>query len=221
MEIREYGNEASDIVLIQMTAEHENETIKREFSLIREMTDRDFLLRTYKVNNWNNDLSPWEAPSVFGNERFGGGAAGTLSEVIKDLRGESTLTGTVKDTGNAEKTYIIGGYSLAGLFALWSAYETDMFKGVAAASPSVWFPGFSDFMGERKIMAECVYLSLGDREAKARNPVMATVGERIVKARDILAAQSVNCRFEWNEGNHFKDADLRTAKAFAWVINSL
>ena len=221
MEIREYGNAASDIVLIQMTAEHEEETIEREFSLIREMTDRDFLLRAYKVNNWNNDLSPWEAPPVFGNEGFGGGAAGTLSEVIKDLRGESALTGTVKDTGNAGKTYIIGGYSLAGLFALWSAYETDMFKGVAAASPSVWFPGFSDFMGERKIMAECVYLSLGDREAKARNPVMATVGDKIVKTRDILAAQGVNCRLEWNEGNHFKDADLRTAKAFARVINNL
>ena len=221
MEIREYGNVASDIVLIQMTAEHEEETIEREFSLIREMTDRDFLLRAYKVNNWNNDLSPWEAPPVFGNEGFGGGAAGTLSEVIKDLRGESALTGTVKDTGNAGKTYIIGGYSLAGLFALWSAYETDMFKGVAAASPSVWLPGFSDFMGERKIMAECVYLSLGDREAKARNPVMATVGDKIVKTRDILAAQGVNCRLEWNEGNHFKDADLRTAKAFARVINNL
>ena len=23
---------------------------------------------------------------------------------------------------------------------------------------------------------------------------------------------------EWNEGNHFKDFDIRTAKAFAWVM---
>ena len=24
--------------------------------------------------------------------------------------------------------------------------------------------------------------------------------------------------FEWNEGNHFQDADIRTAKAFLWTI---
>ena len=24
---------------------------------------------------------------------------------------------------------------------------------------------------------------------------------------------------EWNEGNHFRDAGLRMAKAFAWVMN--
>ena len=27
--------------------------------------------------------------------------------------------------------------------------------------------------------------------------------------------------FEWNEGNHFAETDLRTAKAFAWCINQL
>lgn len=33
-----------------------------------------------------------------------------------------------------DRTYIIGGYSLAGLFALWAAYQTDVFCAVAAAS---------------------------------------------------------------------------------------
>lgn len=27
-----------------------------------------------------------------------------------------------------------------------------------------------------------------------------------------------DCRLEWNAGGHFKDADLRTARAFAWVM---
>ena len=30
---------------------------------------------------------------------------------------------------------------------------------------------------------------------------------------------SVNCCLEWNKGNHFKESDLRTAKAFAWIKN--
>lgn len=117
------------------------------------------------------------------------------------------------------KTYYIGGYSLAGLFALWAAYQTDIFSGVAAASPSMWFPDFDEYMKKNEIKTGTVYLSLGDREEKARNPVMATVGDRIREAHALLDELDVNCKLEWNEGNHFKDADIRTAKAFSWVMN--
>ena len=65
-----------------------------------------------------------------------------------------------------------------------------------------------------------VYLSLGDREEKTRNPVMATVGDRIRALAALLSARGVDCALEWNPGNHFRDADLRTARAFAWVLNS-
>ncbi len=30
-----------------------------------------------------------------------------------------------------------------------------------------------------------------------------------------------NYIFEWNEGNHFVQSDVRTAKAFSWCINQL
>ena len=170
-----------------------------------EFAGPDFFLIALKVDEWNKDLSPWKAPAVFGNESFGGKAAAALDEVLKL-------------TGDPSKTYYIGGYSLAGLFAIWAAYQTDVFKGVAAASPSVWFPGFSDYMAERKICANSVYLSLGDREEKTRNPVMATVGDNIRKAHELLKAQGVNTVLEWNPGNHFKDPDIRMAKGFEWVI---
>ncbi len=70
------------------------------------------------------------------------------------------------------------------------------------------------------IRTDTVYLSLGDREEKTRNPVMATVGDRIREAHVLMKERGVNCILEWNEGNHFRDADLRTAKAFAWVLNN-
>ena len=73
-------------------------------------------------------------------------------------------------------------------------------------------------MKEHKIRTDAVYLSLGDKEEKTRHPVMATVGDRIREAHSLLFEQGVKCVLEWNEGNHFKDADVRTAKAFAWVI---
>ncbi|MCR5041311.1 MAG: esterase [Clostridia bacterium] len=144
---------------------------------------------------------------MFGKEDFGEGAEETLRQILKVC-------------ADRTKTYYIGGYSLAGLFALWAACRTDLFSGVAAASPSVWFPGFSDYLKENEIKSGEVYLSLGDREEKSRSPVLATVGDRIREAYALLSERGVKCVLEWNEGNHFKDADVRTAKAFSWVIKN-
>lgn len=200
-----FGNPDADKVLIQTVDHHDLDGIDSELAAIRKLTDTDFYLIAIKVQNWNADLSPWPAPAVFGKEDFGNGAADTLGEILKYTRDKS-------------KTYYIGGYSLAGLFSLWAAYQTDAFRGAAAASPSLWFPGFTEYMKNNHNHASSVYLSLGDKEAKTRNPVMATVGDRIKEASEILEKQGVKTILEWNQGNHFKDADIRTAKAFAWVI---
>ena len=34
-----------------------------------------------KVDNWNQELSPWKAPAVFGKEAFGDGASNLLTEI--------------------------------------------------------------------------------------------------------------------------------------------
>ncbi len=204
MDTYEYGNPRSSVVLIQMVDDHDLAVMESEVAFIRKSVN-DFKLVALKVDNWNLDLSPWKAPAVFGKEDFGGGAAQTLAEVLK----------LCPDDGH---TYFIGGYSLAGLFALWAAYQTGRFAGVAAASPSVWFPNFVEYMKNNEIKSSRVYLSLGDKEEKVRNPVMATVGEKIREAYDCLVRQEVNCTLEWNQGNHFKEPDVRTAKAFAWLL---
>ena len=51
--------------------------------------------------------------------------------------------------------------------------------------------------------------------------VMATVADRIRDAHDWLKDHDVNCTLEWNPGNHFRDPDIRTAKAFVWVSDPL
>ncbi len=201
----EYGNSNSNIVLIQPVDDYSVGQIGNEFDLIREYTNKEFKLIAVKVSYWNKELSPWSAPAVFGKEGFGNGAPDTLDKILNVC-------------GDKTKRYYVGGYSLAGLFALWASCQTDVFEGVAAASPSMWFPGFTDYLRDNKTNSSRVYLSLGDREEKTRNPVMATVGDKMREAYDLLCEQGVDCIFEWNEGNHFKDADIRTAKAFAWVI---
>ncbi len=202
----EYGNRDSSNILIQLVDDHDLAVIESEVSIIKDMAGDDFRLIAFKVNDWNKDLSPWEAPPVFGNEGFGGGAKDTLAEVLSDIVYEGSR-------------YYIGGYSLAGLFALWTAYQTDIFSGVAAASPSVWFPDFDKYMKDHTIRTDKVYLSLGDREERTKNQIMSTVGDRIREAHAYLSETGIDCTLEWNKGNHFKDADLRTARAFAWLLN--
>lgn len=199
-----YGNKNSTNILIQMVDDHDLEVIESEVATIESVTT-DFYLITVKVNNWNHDLSPWKADAVFGNDDFTGGASETLQEILKLCSDKS-------------KHYYIGGYSLAGLFALWAVYQTDIFEGVAAASPSVWFTGFIEYMKDTHINCNKVYLSLGDKESKTRNPIMATVADKITEAHNILKASRVDTILEWNQGNHFKDLGIRIGKAFAWIL---
>lgn len=202
-----YGEPEASTVLIQPVDEHDLSGIENELRYIRELTDKPFCLIAVRVEDWNRDLSPWTAPAVFGNEGFGDGAQDTLRNIL-----------TLID--NWEKTYILGGYSLAGLFALWAVYQTDVFSGVAAASPSMWFPGFLDTMRDQSCRCRAVYLSLGDKEAKTRNSVMATVETCIREGYELLKANGIETALEWNRGNHFREPDLRTARAFAWVMQS-
>lgn len=201
----EYGNPEADTVLIQPTGEHEMASLENEVREIEKRTSKEFRFIATKVENWNDDLSPWKAPAVFKTEDFCGGASKTLENIIALC-------------ADKNRKYYIGGYSLAGLFALWAACQTDIFSGVAAASPSVWFPGFIDYMKTYKMKSQNVYLSLGDREEKTRNPVMAQIGNCIKEEYRCLLENGINCILEWNKGNHFKEADIRTAKAFAWVM---
>ena len=53
---------------------------------------------------------------------------------------------------------------------------------------------------------------------KAGNPLLASVEDRIREAHDLLKEEGIDTILEFNPGNHFKDADIRTARAFAWVM---
>ena len=203
--IHEYGTTAARHILIQPADEHDLAGMQNEIAAIQSLTDVPFRLIAVSVERWNRDLSPWRAAPVFGPEPFGDGAPVLLENILNLC-------------ADAEKTYYLGGYSLAGLFALWAAGRTDAFSAVAAASPSVWFPGFMEYLTETGIRTGRVYLSLGNREEKTRNPVMATVGDRIREIHAWLQSQGIPCCLEWNEGNHFRDLEERMAKGFAWAI---
>ena len=213
-EILRFGQSDADTLLFQMVDDHDLEVIEQEVAYIRELSGgQDFCLTAVKVNDWNKDLSPWTAPAVFGNEDFGDGAVETLKFLLNEIVPGADISET------SQQRLYLGGYSLAGLFALWAGYQTDRFDGIAAASPSIWFPRFTGYMRENRIRAAAVYLSLGDREERTKNPVMAQVGNAIRDSEIIMRNAGTDCILEWNKGNHFKEPDFRIAKAFAWLMN--
>ena len=204
-------------LLIQPTGEHELSTLEKEVEHIKSLTDTPFLFAAFEVDDWNKELSPWDAPPVFGKEPFGCGAGETLAYLEDILLPELTKRYSL----NEDIPVILGGYSLAGLFALWSAYTSDRFAAVAGVSPSAWLPGWLEFIADRSPAVKSIYLSLGKKEEKARNQTMAAVGDNIRRQYEVLKALDHNVTLEWNEGNHFTEPEIRTAKGFAWCINAL
>ena len=216
-----YGNKDGHNLFVQMVDDHDLEVMESEAARLTELAGHtDWCIAAVKVSNWNQDLTPWPSDPVFGKVGFGDGAQKTLDmllgEVLPQLAEELPNVG--ENLPNTGKPYICG-YSLAGLFALWAAYETDAFAGAAAVSPSVWYPGWLDFAGRNKIKVPEVYLSLGIKEEKTRNRVMSTVGNAIREQYELLQSVGIRCQLDWNPGNHFVDSDVRVAKGLAWLLS--
>ena len=212
-----YITDTTKYLLIQPVDEHDIEVLDNEATEILNNTDKQFSLIAFKIEDWNSELSPWEATPAFRNKSFGSGATETLEFI------ESRLIPTVKEKYNLDNDikFILGGYSLAGLFSLWSAYKSDTFSGIAAASPSVWFNGWEEFMNKNTPLSNTIYLSLGDTEEKTKNKVMSAVGDNIRKQEQLLKNDNIKTILEWNKGGHFSNSDIRVARAFVWCIENL
>ncbi len=132
-----YKSEHPEYLLIQPIDEHDLEVLENEVAVIQSLTNKSFTLVAFEIKNWQSELTPWTAPAVFGKILFGDGAVATLS-FIKDILIPQLEKKQLFDKDKMR--CVLGGYSLAGFFALWSSYQTKLFGGIAAVSPSVWYP---------------------------------------------------------------------------------
>lgn len=199
----------SEWTIIQPVDNHDRDLLPQEILQIRDLCPEcSFAVVPVHVN-WFQELSPWTAPAVFkGQSDFRNGAEETLRQII---------VGIVPAISGKK---ILGGYSLAGFFALWAGYQTDLFDGIVAASPSVWYPGWDEYIAQNKCLAPMVYLSLGKQEEVTRNPVMRTVSDRIKEQHRLLEKQNLQTVLEWNPGNHFREPERRIATGFAWIMKN-
>lgn len=198
-----YEDESDDLFIMPCDS-HDLSQIEN----IIELTKKDnirYNLLAIVIDKWDEQLSPWYMEPIFKGNNFKGDGNKLIDYIDRKIISEF----------NYSNYYLIG-YSLAGLFSLYGAYRIDRLSGVASVSGSLWYKDWIDYMNNNKILCHKVYLSLGDLEHKSRNPVMASVLDNTDKTYVILKGDCI-CFKEINSGNHFKDFDIRMAKAIKWL----
>ena len=165
---------------------------------------------------WDHDMAPWDIPPISKNDTpCTGGADDYLELLTHEIipRAEGLVEGTVLWRG-------LAGYSLAGLFALYAIYRTDLFSRIASMSGSLWFPDFQEyaFSHEMKRIPDRLYLSLGDQECRTRNPYLKTVQERTEAIHAFCRQKGIETVYQLNPGNHFQNGIQRTAAGIEWIL---
>lgn len=175
----------------------------------------DFTLVTVSGLNWEAELSPWAAGNLFKySEMFTGGADVYLQ----------FLTQQVLPQAEAGLNRILWrgltGYSLAGLFTVYALYKTDLFSRAASMSGSLWYPGFKDFALQSTlcIAPQHLYLSLGDKEARARNQYLKTVQQCTEELAAHYRSLGINTCYELNPGGHYRNIISRSAAGIKWLL---
>ena len=186
-----------------------------------EMDWLEELVQKYSVNivaisgmKWNDSLTPWKAPALNPKEEdFKGKAKDFLSSLLGDICVNTEQSLRL----NHPKRYIIG-VSLAGLFAVWASTKTNKFECVASISGSFWYDGFVEWFKEQELLAERYFLSLGDKEVKAKNERLASVGSCTESILQIIQDKSKEVTFISDEGNHFEFFKERIEKAISSAV---
>ncbi|MCI9080344.1 MAG: alpha/beta hydrolase [Lachnospiraceae bacterium] len=176
----------------------------------------DFTLVAIGGLTWDHDMAPWDIPPISKNDTPCTGGADKYLQLLTDEivpEVESLMRGRVLWRG-------LAGYSLAGLFALYSLYHADIFSRVASMSGSLWFPDFKEYVFSNKMKKEPehLYLSLGSRECKTTNPYLRTVRKNTEEIYAFYKQQGIDTQFQLNPGNHYQDAAQRTAQGIQWIL---
>ncbi len=196
------GEKQSEVtVIVKPLGEFERLLIEDECRLISEMSSVPFCMVAFEVTE--ADLRPTGAEDTY-------------------LYLERTLLPYIKDNIHPLRL-ILGGYSLGGLFALWSVTRTDAFDAVFAGSPSLWMEGWNEYADAHPLKVKYAYMSLGNKEECTRKQPFCIIGDRVRLQHKRHEAQlgTDHCILEWNEGGHFNEIEMRKAKGAAWIISHL
>ena len=210
--IRLFESEGAPLIILH-TFQDEGE---RVYQAAKNLTRKNFSLAAIGGLNWDDEMSPWAIPPINKDDTpCTGGADKYL------LTFEEIILPEILNRLSAKPAYIAAaGYSLAGLFAVYSIYRTKIFSRIASASGSFWYPNFLEFAQENNLLCtpDKIYFSLGDKESQTKNKILQTVEDNTRRLKDFCESLGIQTTFELNVGNHFNRTTERMAKGIAWIL---
>ena len=172
----------------------------------------DTFFVSIKVEEWNRYLSPYKAENPFRKGEFFEGEGDVLLSSIKD-----ELVPRVENNEDDIQRYLVG-YSMGGLFSLYSSLVSDLWNGVGSVSGSLWFEDFDTFVSKNVPSTKKIYLSLGKKERESRNKFLRSVEDKTKAIYDTLKEEGIESTFVLNEGGHFQDEEKRLRDAVSWLL---
>lgn len=177
----------------------------------------NFNLLTIHNLNWYQDLVPWDSESIFkGDEPFVG-QADLYLKLLTD-----TIIPKVIAQHKLEPQYLaLGGYSLAGLFAVYANFKCDLFTKIASMSGSLWYPKFIDFIKEHTLSPTLkeAFFSIGNENVK-RNRYLCNIKENTKEIAELFKARGIKTSFIQNEGGHQHQVPLRVKQGLDFLVSN-
>ena len=185
----------------------------------KKMQCEDFVFVAISNINWNDDLSPWYMKKIYSKDTDYAGKADEFLNLITERVIPQIETRVLKNSKITPEYYSIIGYSLAGLFAIYSGFKTDKFKKIASISGSMWFDNFENFVRKNNISSnvEKIYFSLGNKEKQTNKKKKKKVEEKTIEIEKMISSKGVSTTLQFNNGNHFTNPEERFAKAIKWL----
>ena len=164
------------------------------------------------------EYTPWPEPAIRpGAPDFGGQLGRYHRELLDEI-----LPGLAARYALDPAKLAYGGYSLGGLAAVMSLWETDAFAAVFSLCGSFWYPGAADFVETHALQNRKarVFLQNGTREGEGHNNRLREAGGY---ARRVHAALQAACGAETlmdGYGHHDRQAE-RFHTALCWAEETL
>lgn len=179
----------------------------------------DFILVGIDQLNWCTDLAPWYCePSGPTDTACYGGAEAYLKVLCEQIIPEAE-----KRLGFPVEHRFLAGYSLAGLFAVWSMYHTDLFERMISGSGSFWFPDFDTYAKEHQLVRKplSIYFSLGKEESHTAYPIFNTVQVRTDWLYHWYQDMGIDTTLVMEPGDHYTDPWSRMCRGIAWTLSQM
>lgn len=182
----------------------------------------EYIIVSIESENRLSELTPWPSKSLHPKFPDFGGTGDELIECIEnELKPQIDMRyRTLKEPESTG----LAGYSLGGLFAIYSAYRTEIFGSIASMSGSFWYPDFTTFASKEPMMNPNIqfYLSSGDREGE---------GHKDIKKDAVLFTKEIHGLLEnitsnkiilnWHEGGHHNKKEEKYQGALLWFQEHL